>query len=139
MISKKVYIESSGFFAFIDRGNPKHEQAAAYFRYFAEEGYALFTDTQTITECYNRIYREISPSLAKDFLRTVFLSDINIIYPEERDIKGALKTLVNFQSTELTFSKAIKAVLANRRGINQIFTFEYLHPLFGQNTFYLPI
>ena len=138
MTSKKVYIEPSGFYAFVDRGNPKHEQAAAYFRYFAEEGYVLFTDCQTITESYNHIYREISPSLAKDFLRTIFLSDINIIYPEERDIKAALKTLVNFQSTELTFSKATKAVLANRRGISQVFTFDYVHPLFGQNAFYLP-
>jgi predicted nucleic acid-binding protein len=139
MTSKKVYIEPSGFFAFINRAHPKHEQASAYFRYFAQEEYTLFTDSHTLTESYNHIYREISPSLAKDFLRTVFLSDINIIYPEERDIKAALKTLVNFQSTELTFSKAIKAVLANRRGISQIFTFEYLHPLFGQSTFYLPI
>jgi predicted nucleic acid-binding protein len=139
MISKKVYIEPSGFFAFIDRANAKYEQAAAYFRYFGLEQYTLFTDTQSITEAYNQIYREISPSLAKDFLRTIFLSDINIIYAEERDIKAALKTLVNFQSTELTFSKAIKAVLANRRGISQIFTFDYLHPLFGQSAFYLPI
>jgi predicted nucleic acid-binding protein len=67
------------------------------------------------------------------------LGNINIIYPEESDIKAALKTLVNYQSTELSFSQSLRAVLANRRGINQIFTLEYLHPLFGQSVFYLPI
>jgi predicted nucleic acid-binding protein len=139
MISKKVYLSGSGFYAFINRAHPKFEQASAYFRYFAQENYLLFTDVYTILESYNQIYKEISPSLAKDFLRIVTISDINIIYPEERDIKSALKTLINFQSTELTFSQALRAVLANRRGINQIHTFDYLHPLFGQSVFYLPI
>lgn len=139
MTTKKVYITTSGFFALINRAHPKYNQAAAYFRFFAEENYTLFTDTLTLSETYEQIYREISPSLAKDFLRTAFLGDINVIYPEESDVKAALKTLVNFQSTDLTFNQALRAVLANRRGINNIYTFDYLHPLFGQNMFYLPI
>lgn len=139
MISKKVFIARSGFYAFIDRAHPKHDQAVAYFQYFAQEGYTLFTDLATLIDIYNQIYREISPSLSRDFLRTIFLGNINIIYPEESDTKAALKTLINYQSTELTFGQALRAVLANRRGVGQVFTFDYLHPLFGQNVFYLPI
>lgn len=139
IISKKVYVSRSGFYAFINRAHPKYEQASAYFRFFAQENYALFTDIFTLNEVYSLIYKEISPSLAKDFLKTIFLGDMNIIYPEESDIKAALKTLINYQSTELTFNHALRAVLANKRGISQIYTFDYLHPLFGQNVFYLPI
>jgi predicted nucleic acid-binding protein len=139
MTSKKVYITRSGFYSFIDRAHPKHDQAAAYFRYFGQEKYMLYTDTTTIIDVYNQLYKDISPSLAKDFLRTIFLSNINIIYPDQSDMKSALKTLVNFQSTELTFGQAIRAVLANRRGVGQIFTFDYMHPLFGLSVFYLPI
>jgi predicted nucleic acid-binding protein len=137
--SKKVYIAKSGFYALIDRAHPKHEHAAAFFRYFGLENYTLYTDVLTIVNTYDKIYSSISPSLAKDFLRTVFLGDINIIYPDESDNKAALKTLVNYQSTELTFDQALMAILANRRGISQIFTFDYLHQLFGQSTFYLPM
>ena len=139
MTSKKVYVSRSGFYSFINRADPKYDQAGAYFRFFAQENYALFTDIFTLNDVYSQIYREISPSLSKDFLRTIFLGDINIIYPEESDIKAAMKTLVNYQSTELTFNHSLRAVLANRRGISQIYTFDYLHPLFGQNVFYLPI
>jgi predicted nucleic acid-binding protein len=139
MQSKKVYLTPSGFIAFVDRAHPKHEHAAAFFRYFGLEKYTLYTDIVAITNTYNRIYSSISPSLAKDYLRTIFLGDINIIYPEENEIKAALKTLVNYQSTELTFDMALMSVLANRRGISQIFTFDYLHQLFGQTTFYLPM
>ncbi len=137
--SKKVYISRSGFYALINRAHPKYEQASAYFRYFAIENYLLFTDIFTLNDVYNQIYREISPSLSKDFLRTVFLSDLNILYPEERDVKAALKTLINFQSSDLTFNQSLRAVLANRREVSQVLTFDYLHPLFGQGAFYLPM
>ena len=138
-ISKKIYLAASGFYAFIDRAHVRHDHAVAFFRYFAQEEYALFTDTITINQAYDYIYKEISPSLARDFLRTIFLGNINIIYPDQGDIKAALKTLIGYQSTELTFADAIMAVLANRRGVSQIATFDYLHPLFGLSAFFLPI
>ena len=72
-ISKKVYLAQSVFYSFIDRVHPKHYYAQAFFRYLAQEEYALFTDTETITQAYSRIYKDISPSLARDFLKTIFL------------------------------------------------------------------
>lgn len=137
--SKKVFIEANVFFAFIDRAHPKHDQADAYFRYFAQEQYALYSDITNVMEAYTRVYVDISPSLAKDVLRTFQLSNINIIYPDESDMKAGIKALINFQSPELTLHKALMAVLAERRGISQICTFEYLHSLFGLTSFYLPI
>ncbi len=137
--SKKVYVTPDALFAFVDRAHPKHEQAAAYFRFFSEEQYKLFSDFVSVGEVYRKIYIDISPSLAKDFLRTIALSNINIIYPEDSDMKASLKALVNFQSTELTFHEALIAVLAERRDIGQICTFSYLHALFGQSIFYLPL
>jgi predicted nucleic acid-binding protein len=137
--SKKVYLTPSVFMAFVDRADPKHEQASAFFRYFGLEGYMLYTDIGSINQAYTEIYKDISPSLARDFLRTIMLSDINIIYPEESDIKAALKALINFGSTDLSFPNAVVAVLANKRDISQICTFDYLHALFGQNAFFLPI
>ena len=137
--SKKVFLAASAFVAFVDRANPKHEEAIAFFRYFAQEGYILFSDNINVITAYNNLYRSISPSLAKDFLRSLSLSDINILYPEESDAKAALKALVTFQTTELTYQEALMSVLANRRSISQIYTLDYLHQLFGISLFYLPL
>lgn len=139
MKSKKVFIAHDAFCAFIDRGHPKHMHAAAYFHFLAQEEYQLFTDTNQIMDVYKKIYDGISPSLARDFLRILTLSTINIIYPDESDIRAAIKTLINYRSTELIFSESLMAVLANRRSIPQIYTFDYLHSLFGLTLFYLPI
>ena len=137
--SKKVYLTSSVFLAFIDRADPKHEQASAFFRFFGEEEYMLYTDIGSITQTCTTIYKDISPSLARDFLRTMTLTDINIIYPEEADFKGAVKALVNYGSTNLSFPDALIAVLADKRDISQVSTFDYFHALFGQTLFFLPL
>lgn len=139
VLSHKVFIESDVFYAFVNRAHVKHPQAAAFFRYFAERKYQLFTSYPAIEEVYEEIYEKISPSLARDFLRGLSLSSVNILYPSESDLKAALKTLINYQNTELTFKDSQTAVLANRSQVNQICTFEYLHPLFGLSAFNLPI
>jgi predicted nucleic acid-binding protein len=139
MLSKKVFLAPSSFLAFIDRAHPMHEQATAFFRYFAQETYQLYADYPDILEAYRVIYNTISPSLARDFIRTMSITAMNIIYPEDSDAKAALKALVTYQSTDLTYSNALMSILAYKRSIQQICTFEYLHPLFGLTAFYLPI
>ena len=139
MVSKKVYIETDGFIPFIDRGHPKHVHATAFFRYFAQERYQLYTSVTTINECYDYLYHSISPGIAKDFLRAMYMSSINIIYPEPSDIKSAIKVVATSSVVELTFSKALVSVMNNRRSIPQVCTFGYLPSLFGLQTFYLPL
>src|SRR3989344_1059507 len=137
MISKRVYIAPNVFVAFIDRASPKHTHAAAFFRYFALEEYVLFTDTVSMVAAYNQIYERISPTLAKDFLRALDLGSINMLYPDESDIKAALKTLITYRSTDLALPEALMAVMANRNRIQSICTFEFLHSLYGLQAFFL--
>jgi len=139
VISRKVYLAPDMFCAFLDRAHPQHEQASAFFRFFAQEEYQLYTDIDTVLNAYYRMCADISPSLGKDFLRTLFLSNINILYPDEATAKAALKALTTFNSSELTYEKSLLCVHAYKRGIAQICSFEYFPPLFGLTPFYLPI
>ncbi len=139
IISKKVYLAPSSLYAFIDRAHEKHSQASAYFRYFSEQEYILYIDSLNLNQAYDIIFKKMSPSLAKDFLRIVSLSDINILSPEDSEIKAAFKTISNYNALDLTFAEALMAVVASKRNIMTICTFDYLHPLFGLNTFFLPI
>lgn len=139
MINKKVFLAPDIFVAFIDRADPKHIHASAFFRYFSQEKYFLYTNIETISNVHQNISQSISPFIAKDFLKAMSLTTINLLYAEESDIKLVYKTLVNHQATELTFDDALIAVMASRRSISSICTFSYLHALFGLTPFYLPI
>ena len=137
--SRKVYLAQSVFIAFMDRAHKKHTQAAAFFRYFAQQNYRLYTDILVLYETHRLIHSQMSPSLSLDLLRTIPYANINIIYPQEADIKAAIKIVSNYRSPELTLEKAVMGVLAVKRGIGQIATLDYLPSLFGLTTFYLPI
>jgi predicted nucleic acid-binding protein len=139
MVSKKVFVASDGLVAFIDRGHPKHMQVSACFRYFAQNSYQLFTTVVMLNEVYFELYMSISPSVARDFMRAVELSALNILYPEESDCKKSLRTVITSQSVDLTFSKALMAIICNKRSIPQILTFDYMPTLFGLQAFYLPV
>lgn len=136
--SKKLFITSSIFIAFIDRTHPKHAQAAACFSYFAVQKYQLYTSHVNILETYKAIFDDISSSLARDFLRAITLSSINVLYPTEADTKIAVKALVASQSNELNFVDAQTEALAYRNSITQIFSFDYIHLLFGLTSFVVP-
>lgn len=137
--SKKVFLASDVFIGFIDRGHPKHLHASAFFRYFAQEQFLLFTSLISVHETYQYLFEKVSPSIAKDFLKALSLGNINILFPEESDLKATYKTLLTYPNNELTFSEALMATLANKRNIPQICTFTYLHSLFGLSIFYLPL
>lgn len=132
-------ISADILYAFVDRAHTKYPQATAYFRYFSEQKYQVYTTYSQLVEAYNLIFSKISPTLARDFVRGITLSSINIIYPSESDTKAAIKSLINYRSAELTFTQAQMAVLCNRHNIPQVCTFEYVHPLFGLSQFYLPV
>ena len=138
-LSKKIILAPDTVYAYIDRGSEKHQQAAAFFRYFSEQQYRVFFDTVSLNTVYTDIYNKMSQDLAKDFLRIVSLSDMNLIYPDESETKAAVKALVSYRTLDLTFSQALLSVVAERRSINQVVTFGYFPPLFGLQTFYLPI
>ena len=138
MTNKKLFITSSIFIAFIDRTHQKHAQAVACFEYFATQKYQIYTSHVNIVEAYRTIFADISPFLARDFLRAIALSSINVLYPSEADIKIAIKALVASQSNDLNFLDAQSEALAYRNSIMQIFSFDYMPLLFGLTSFVLP-
>ncbi len=139
MLSKKIFISADVFIAFINRRDAKHLQAAALFRLFAQDKYQLYTSVLNINSAYEKIFDIISPSVGKDFLRGLYQSNINILYPDENDYRNSVKTLIDYGSYDLKFSDSLMSVLAKRFGITQICTFEFLHQIYGIKPFYLPI
>lgn len=139
MLSKKVFIAPDGFVAFIDRAHPKHIHAAAQFRYFAQNNYQVYTTITALNDAYQIFYNTISPSVARDFLRAVELSSLNLIYPEESDIKRSLRAIATTQSADLTFATVLAATICNKKNIPQVCTFSYFPSLFGLQVFYLPL
>jgi len=138
MRSKKVYITGSVFFAFVDRNHPKHPVAEAYFRYFAQEGWHLYTAGFTLTKTYGQLQKFISHSIAKEFLRSIYLGNIEIVYPDEPATKAAAKLILGSQSPELDLEQALINVISDRHQILFVCSLDYSQYFFGIQQFSLP-
>lgn len=138
MISKKVYLTNSAFYSFIDRSDAKHQMSGAFFRYFAQEGYHLYTTPTTIMDTYAHIQAHMSHSIARDFLQTIFTSTIDIVYIDEPMMKTATKLVITTTSAHLTLDQAITNIVCDKIQISTICTFEYFPFFFGTKAFTLP-
>jgi len=136
--SKKVYITQSAFFALIDRNHPKHPQAEAYFRYFAQEGFHLYTAIFTLNNVYEQLKKHISYSIAKEFIRSVYVGNIEVIYPDNPTTRTALKLILGGQGPDLELEQALINVISDRKQIPYICTLDQGQYFFGVQPFSLP-
>jgi predicted nucleic acid-binding protein len=138
MTSKKVFLSSSVMFAFVDRNHPKHQQASAYLRYFAQEKFQVYSSLSAVIHTHNDLRKHMSYSIAKDFIRAMFVGNIEIIYPDEAATKNALKLMLSQAQQDLSFDQILMNVLADKHGISQICSFETSRFYFGITLFNLP-
>lgn len=138
MTSKKVFLAADVFIAFLDRNHPKHLHASAFFRYFAQEHFYLYTSSEIVIATYQKISQSIGASFAKEFLKVLSESAITILAPEDTEVKKAIQTVVSSFS-EIALDECLMLVIAEKRHIPYICTFTYIHNLFGRETFYLPL
>jgi len=136
--SKKVLVTSSVLFAFVDRNHPKHRQASAFLRYFAQDKFQVFVPLSEINLTYSQLKKHVSYGIAKDFLRTVFVGDLEILYSDEATAKTALKLALTPGQGDVSFSQVLINVLADKNQIPQICTLDFLKTYFGISIFNLP-
>lgn len=131
LISRKIFIDSSVLISFIDRANINHPKAVKALENLARLGYHLYTSSTNIGEVYAAISREISTSVALDFLQASIQSDMEIIFPSKADLISAHRMLRGNRERQITLREVLNATLMQRKGITQILTYNYWHYLFG--------
>lgn len=131
MASRKVYLDASTLYAFIDRADPNHPQATKAIDYLSVQGALLFTSIQAVTDTYTGINNQLGTAIAVDFLQAMTESSIEILYPQKADILTANRLLKTQRSQTLTLKEALTAAMMQRRGVVQVLTFTYWHNLLG--------
>lgn len=129
--SRKIFIDSSVLIGFIDRADSNHAKAVKAMENLAKLGYHLYTNSLNVSEVYAGLARETGISVALDFLQAILQSDIEILFPQKADFITANRMLRSNRERQLTLREILNATLMQRRGINQILTFNYWHNLFG--------
>lgn len=131
MASKKIYVDSSVLYAFIDRADRNHRQAVRFMEHFSNQGAFLYTNYYTLQEVYGVANKQIGIAVAIDFLESILSSNVEILFPQKTDLIASFKLLKSNRNQQILFKETITATLMQRKGINQICTFTYWHGLLG--------
>lgn len=129
--AKKVFIESSVLWAFVDRADAHHAAAVKIMETLAKLNYALFTSSQNVTETYTALNMEVGLVVAQEFLQAILGSSIEILFPQKADLITGLKMLKSNRDRQVSLKEILNVTLMQKRGVTQVATFTYWHNLLG--------
>lgn len=129
--SKKVFVESSLFIAFIDRVNPNHAKSISIFESLAREGYQVYTSSLVVQNTYNRLEKDIGFRVAVEFLQAILESNIQTLHPQTAEYVSAFKFLNLVKQAQFSLNEVINADLMVKNRIPQIVTFDSWHEIMG--------
>lgn len=127
--SSKLFLESSLFLAFIDRGNPQHKLAADIMAYLASHGYHLYTSNLTILTAFSRMERDMGTWMAVEFLETLLISQIEILHASQSELQAAIRYIRAANRLQCPLTEVINAQMMLRHGITDVVTFDSWHNL----------
>lgn len=137
MASKKIYIDASALYAFVDRADPNHLDMVKAMEQLSIKEMHLFTSSQAVQDAYNAISRQLGDNLGLEFLQAVLESTTEILYPQKSDLISAYKLIKVNRGKQINLKVAVTAVLMQKKGISQILTFNYWQNLLGSTSYLL--
>lgn len=129
--SKKIFIESSYFLAFVDRVNPNHSRAVKVFEMLGKDKYQVFTSGMVVMQTFNALERDLGQTLARDFLQAMLETKIQVLYINDSDLLAAFRYLKANPGRQISLSSIINAHLIQRHGINSVLTFDFWPNVMG--------
>jgi predicted nucleic acid-binding protein len=130
-VSRKIFIDASVLYSFVDRSDPNHTQAVKAMEQFSVAGVHLYTSIQAIQDAYTAVSRQLGTTLGYDFLQATSESNIEILYPQKSDFLSAVRLIKLNMNKQISFKEALTATVMQKKGIVQIVTFTYWQNLLG--------
>ncbi len=112
----KVFLDTIAFTAFVNRAHPKHLAVTEAFDYLTQNPTYLYTSSFVLTETYDQLL-QITPTLARDFIKVLPYTAIIIIRPTLKDEQAAHQLLNRPSAYQLSLKDALHIALFQRLGI----------------------
>lgn len=129
--SRKVFIETSFFMAFIDRGDLNHTKCVPIFEFLGRHGYQLYTTNLVVMQTFARLDKELGSTISLEFLQAILESSIEVLYPSKSEFISAFRLLKNSPNTPVSVTELINSILMEKNGVAAVLTFDSWNNLLG--------
>ncbi len=131
----KVFIDSTGWYALVQREHEHHEAAKEYFQQILDSRTRPYTNITEITLAISKIKQDCGLSVATDFSKlidqSVLSTNLNVSWMTRRLHRAALKQFFFIKDTQIEIRHCLIFEEVKKKKINIIFSFDDALKSFG--------
>jgi uncharacterized protein len=130
----RVFVDTSGFYASLNRRDAYHRDAARLFRRAQRERWFLFTTNFVLAESHALVLARMGRDRAWSFLQAIVTGRTNVIRAEEADERRARAIIEHYQDKAFSYCDAVSFAVMERLEIQEAIAFDEHFRQYGQFT-----
>jgi predicted nucleic acid-binding protein len=131
----KVFIDSTGWYALVQKNHDHHEVAKEYFQQILDSRTRLYTNNTEITSAISIIKQNCGLSVATEFSKlidqSVLSTNLNVSWLTRRLHRSALKQFFSIKEPNIEIRHCLIFEEVKKKKINFIFSFDDTLKSFG--------
>lgn len=128
--AKPLFVDTGAFYARFVATAQRHERATAVFESIGDGTVPyrpLYTSTYVLDELATLVLSHRDHGAATEAIERVRQSPTTVVHPNETEFDAACDQFTRYEDHEISFTDHMSGLLAERRGIDHVFTFDSDH------------
>lgn len=131
VFSSGVLIDSSAYFAFVDRDDVFRAAAQAIFTGLAKRRVRLFTTSFILAEAHALILNRLNRPVATQFLHDTLEGSTTLVWVTPADVRRASEIIAQYDDKDFSLTDATSFAVMGRLGMSHAFSFDGHFPQYG--------
>ena len=127
----RLLVDSSAYFALLDRDDSYHSQALAIRDRLIAEGWRLFTTSFVLAETHALLVNRLSQQIATQFLQDLEHSTTTLVWVTPDDVQRATAIIYQYDDKDFSLTDATSFAIMERLRIPYAFTFDHHFAQYG--------
>ena len=127
----RLLVDSSAYFALLDRDDSYHSQALAIRDRLIAEGWRLFTTSFVLAETHALLVNRLSQQIATKFLQDLEQSATTLVWVTPADVQRATAIIYQYDDKDFSLADATSFAIMARLRIPYAFTFDHHFAQYG--------
>lgn len=127
----RTLVDSSAYFALLDRDDSYHSQALAIQNRLILERWRLFTTSFVLAETHALLLNRLSQHIATEFLRSMEQSTTPLVWVTRSDVQRAKAIIYQYDDKDFSLTDATSFAIMERLRIPYAFTFDQHFTQYG--------
>jgi predicted nucleic acid-binding protein len=130
----RVFVDTGGFYAALNRRDAFHREATRLFRRAQREHWFLFTTNFVLAESHALILARMGRGRAWNFLQAIVTGSTNLIRADEADERRARAIIEQYDDKAFSYCDAVGFAVMERLDLQEAIAFDDHFRQYGQFT-----